>query len=128
MYGGVDVNYILVLVTHVCKITYHDRCGCGVSGSSALLFLNMMVVGLDLFLCEVKEDHDSGGINPAKFITNSIGCLASTFVRYDANNNIQDAFDIQGAKENILARVKCRDRRKDFYLCIVNKSVILCSK
>ena len=69
MYGGVDVNYILVLVTHVCKITYHDRCGCGVSGSSALLFLNMMVVGLDFVLRGVKQEPGRGGINMAIGIT-----------------------------------------------------------
>ena len=54
-YGGVDGAYVWVLSTHGCRIDDHDRSRCGGSGSgsdrssrsSALLCLNMVVVGLD---------------------------------------------------------------------------------
>ena len=62
----------------------------------------MMVIGLEFVLSGVKEDPGRGGINLAIGITNFIGLLTRTVVRYDANNNIRDMSVVQGdGKHNI---------------------------
>ena len=73
--------------------------GCGsivrVSSRRDLFFLTMMVVGLELVLCGVKQEPSRGGINPSIGIANSVGHLTGTVVMHDSNNNGQDASTVQ---------------------------------
>ena len=51
----------------------------------------MMVVGLDFVLLRVNKYPGRGLINLDIVITNCLGRLTGTVVRYDANNNGRDA-------------------------------------
>ena len=68
----------------------------------------MMVIGLDFFLNEAKQDPGRGVINMATGITNSVGRLTRTVVRHDANNNIRDVSAIRVSRNNILDRGRGR--------------------
>ena len=141
MKGGLNDTYISVdgadgyiLGTHVCRITAHNRRGCGdsessnssgSSGSSSAIFcLKMMVLVLEFFLHGVKHEPVRGGVNPAIGITNYVGCLTGTVLIHDSNNNGQDASAVRGAGNNILDRVKGMGRMKDFRLCRINQGVV----